>query len=74
MFRATIFSCILSLSALIGISQDVILLQDETSEKVKILEITPEQVSYVLWENQDGPRFVLPIGEVRMIILKDGHQ
>tara|TARA_B110000046_G_C12903851_1_gene359800 strand:- start:222 stop:890 length:669 start_codon:yes stop_codon:yes gene_type:complete len=73
MFRASVLSCILSLSALIGTSQDVILLQDETSEKVKILEITPKQVSYVRWGSQDGPRFVLPIGEVRMITLKDGH-
>jgi len=70
---------ILVLLAFVGLSlganaQDIILKQDGSEIKAKVLEITDQQIKYKEFDFQDGPTRNINISEVFMITYENGKR
>jgi hypothetical protein len=59
--------------ALNSFSQDVLVKQDGSKLEVKVLEITPENIKYKKWSNQEGPDYVINRSAVLVILYKNGE-
>ncbi|MGJ7030023.1 hypothetical protein [Niabella hirudinis] len=55
-------------------AQDVIIKNDKTELKAKVLEILSSEIKYKKWEMQDGPTYSINKSEVFMIIYKNGQR
>lgn len=55
-------------------AQDVIVKNDKSEVKAKVLEITDSQIKYRKFEMLDGPTYNINIDEVFMIIYKNGQK
>lgn len=58
----------------ICIAQDIIIKNDKTEIKAKVLEITDEHVKYKEFDFQDGPIYNLKKSEIFVIIYKNGKR
>lgn len=63
---------ILLLFSISGLAQDVIIKNDKTEMKTKVLEITDETIKYKKFEALDGPTYNINKSDVFMIIYKNG--
>lgn len=54
------------------IAQDVIITRDAKKIESKIQEVSPTEIRYLEWSNQDGPVFVLPVEEIAVITFQNG--
>ena len=69
-----IFAALLALATTGTLAaQDLIVKTDATQIEARVLEITPEQVSYKRFSNPDGPTYRLPIGEIDSIRYANGE-
>jgi len=61
---------------LVGISsvcaQDLIILRDGNVIEAKVMEISPSEIRYKRFDNQDGPVIILPIINVLSIRYENG--
>lgn len=67
----------LAIAFLWGIStyaQDIIIKNDKTEFKAKVLEVLIEEIKYKKWEHLDGPTYTILKSEVFMIIYKNGSR
>lgn len=55
-------------------AQDNIIKTDRTEIKVKVVEITEDNVKYKLWDRQSGPIYNINKSEIFMIIYKSGEK
>ena len=53
-------------------SQDIIVKNDKTSIKTKVLEITDNEVKYKKFDNQTGPTYSLKKSEITNIVYENG--
>jgi len=59
----------------VGVSQDfIVLLEDETEIKSKVIEITDSTIKYKKWKNLDGPLYNIQISLVSRINFQNGVQ
>lgn len=56
------------------VAQDIIVKNDRTEIKSRVLEITESQVKYKKWQFQDGPLYNLPKSEIFMIMYANGQR
>ncbi len=65
---------VLALLAVCGqaVAQDIIVMRSEKKVTAKILEITPSTISYLEWDNQDGPKYTVNISDIASIIFANG--
>lgn len=61
--------CICSFAVM---AQDVIITRDEKRIESKIQEVSPTEIRYLEWGNQEGPVFVLPVEEIAVITFQNG--
>jgi hypothetical protein len=54
------------------LGQDQLFKKDNSKQEVKILEVTPTEVKYKLFSNQEGPTYVINKKDVALIIYKNG--
>lgn len=57
-----------------AISQDIINTKKQELIKCKIVEVTPDVVKYKLYNNLDGPLFILPKTDIQTIRLESGDE
>ena len=55
-------------------AQDRIVRLDNQTIEARVLEITPDQVSYKRYSNPDGPTYVLPTRDIRYILYPNGER
>ena len=55
--------------ALSTLAQDIITKKDGTKLITKILEVSPTEVKYKKYSNQDGPTFILPTKDIRSSLI-----
>lgn len=55
-------------------AQDTIYKTDSQSIQAKILEISPSEVRYKRFSNQQGPTYVLPVGQIAYIVYQNGER
>jgi nitrogen fixation protein FixH len=53
-------------------AQDIITKKDGNEIRAKVIEINPDAIKYKMFENQDGPVYVLPNAEIFMIKYENG--
>lgn len=53
-------------------SQDIITKNDGTDIEAKILEVTPDEIKFKKFDNQNGPTFTLLISELVMVRYENG--
>ncbi|MBR4774679.1 MAG: hypothetical protein IK008_01095 [Bacteroidales bacterium] len=63
---------ILSLGCFVASAQDLVTRKDGSDIKAKVIEVSPSEVKYKAWDNQDGPTFVLPASDVLIIRFENG--
>lgn len=54
------------------LAQDQVFKKDNTKIEAKVLEITPTEIKYKLFNYQDGPLFIVNKSDVAMIIYQNG--
>jgi hypothetical protein len=59
--------CVLPISA-----QDRIVLKNSDELKAKVINISPDVVTYQLWSNLDGPTYTTPKSNILFIVYKNG--
>lgn len=69
-----ILTLILLMVCLNGFSQDIIIKNDKTELKVKVMEILPEMVKFKYAERLEGPLYSIYKREIFMIIYADGRR
>lgn len=71
--RKIISALVLALT-LMGTShaQDLITKNDGTDIKAKILEVSPTEVKYKNWDNQDGPTFIIYTSDILLVRYSNG--
>lgn len=70
-----IFILLLCITALQPLAaQDLIQKRDHTTIEAKVLEITPDEVSYKRYSNPEGPTYRLPISQVAHITYPNGER
>ena len=57
-----------------GLTQDIIIKNDKSELKSKVLEITDVSVKYKKWDNQQGPTYNIGKNEVFMIVYENGQR
>lgn len=55
-------------------AQDRIIKRDRSEIEARVLEITPEEVSYKRYSNPDGPTYRLPVAEISYIEYPNGER
>ena len=60
-------------TALTAAAQDRIVKTDNSSIEARVLEISPETVRYKRFSNPDGPTYVLPAADIRLIRFANGE-
>ncbi len=68
------FCGLLMLAAISANAQDKIYLTDGSSVQVKVKEVSPRQVIYRRWDNQDGPEYVVNRRDVDRIVYQNGFR
>lgn len=68
------FFLFLGLVVSVASAQDVIVLKNTDEIEVKVLEISPESVKYVVWEAQDGPLRVIDKRDIFFIKYQNGQK
>ncbi len=58
--------------SLLTFAQDIIITRDAQRIEGKIKEVSPTEIRYLYWDNQDGPVFVLPTAEIATITYQNG--
>lgn len=53
-------------------AQDVVIKNDKTEFKAKVLKVSDSEIEYKKWEMQDGPSYTINKRDVFMIIYKNG--
>lgn len=71
MKKITLFLLLVSIAS-IASAQDILVKNDKTELKVKVLEITETTISYKKFELLDGPTYAIAKAEVFMIIYQNG--
>jgi hypothetical protein len=67
------FICIISILLSVQLkSQDLIIKNDKTEIKSKVVEISDASIKYKRWDNQNGPNYSISPAEVFMIIYANG--
>lgn len=56
------------------LAQDIIVKNDRSEIKVKVIEILEDVIKYRNWEHQDGPLYNLSKGEIFMILYANGQR
>lgn len=56
------------------LAQDIIVKNDRSEIKVKVVEILEDVIKYRNWEHQDGPLYNLSKGEIFMILYANGQR
>ncbi len=64
----------LILSSFFSNAQDIIVLRNADEIQVKVKEITPTTISYVKWNNLDGPNYTINKSEVFFIKYENGEK
>lgn len=69
---------VLLLTALLWLSasvfaQDIIITRDAQRIESKIKEVSPTEIRYLFWDDQDGPVFVLPTSDIVTVIYQNGR-
>ena len=54
-------------------AQDLIVRNDSTRVETRVIEITPEKISYKRFSNPDGPTYVLPVADIHYIRYANGE-
>lgn len=54
-------------------AQDLIVRNDSTRVEARVIEITPEKISYKRFSNPDGPTYVLPVSDIHYIRYANGE-
>ncbi len=72
MMKLFLLSCCLIALTLISYSQDSLYLSSGELIVSKVLEITPAEIKYKSFDNQEGPSFVLLKSEVALLRLENG--
>lgn len=62
------------LCSLVGMCQDIIVLQSGEEIAAKVIKVGSEEVEYRKWSNQDGPIYSLTPGEIFMIKYQNGEK
>ena len=70
--KTIVFSIFIFLFVSASFSQDTIVLKDDYSMKVKVIEITTTMVKYKRFDQKDGPVRNVPIADVKEILYEDG--
>lgn len=68
-FLCLFLTCVFSAKA-----QDKIILLDGSSVQAKVREVSPRQVIYRRWDNQDGPEYVVNRRDVDRIVYQNGTE
>jgi hypothetical protein len=55
-------------------AQDLIIKKDGSEVRAKVTEIVPDAIKYKMFNNQDGPVYVLPKSEIFMIKYESGRK
>ncbi len=55
-------------------AQDLIVMTDNTQISARVLEISPDEVSYKRYSNLDGPTYRLPVNRIRYIEYPNGER
>ena len=55
------------------LAQDIITKKDGTKLITKILEVSPTEVKYKKYSNQDGPTFILPTKDIFLVTYQNGE-
>ena len=71
-FMKTLFSIFLILFTGILHSQDQLFKKDNSKFEVKVLEITPTEIKYKLFNYQDGPTITIAKSDVALVIYQNG--
>ena len=53
-------------------AQDIITKKDGTDIQVRVKEVSPTEVKYLRWDNQEGPLFILPASDILIIRFENG--
>lgn len=61
------------LMALSTLAQDIITKKDNTKIIAKILEVSPTEIKYKKYSNQDGPTFILPTKDILIVTYQTGE-
>ena len=69
-----IITLLLLIACFNGFSQDVIVKNDKTELKVKVMEILPEMVKFKYTERSEGPLYSIYKSEIFVIIYADGKR
>ena len=54
--------------------QDILVLKNGDEIKVKVSEVLPDLIKYKKWDNQDGPLYSEPKGNIFMIKYQNGSK
>lgn len=73
MKKALIIFALLAISCGLAGAQDLITKNDGTDIKAKVLEVSPTEVRYKMWDNQEGPVFVLNAADILLIRFENGE-
>jgi len=65
---------ILMLASIVSFAQDKIYLHNTDVISAKIKSLTPEQITYKRWDNQDGPEYTVFTADVIKIVYANGSQ
>ena len=73
MKKALIIFALLAISCGLAGAQDLITKNDGTDIMAKVLEVSPAEVKYKMWDNQEGPVFVLNAADILLIRFENGE-
>lgn len=73
MKKTLIIIALLAISCGLAGAQDLITKNDGTDIKAKVLEVSPTEVRYKMWDNQEGPVFVLNAADILLIRFENGE-
>jgi len=65
-------SMVVLVSSMLSFAQDIIITRDAKRIECKIQEVSLAEVRYQIWDNLDGPVFVLPTSEISVITFQNG--
>ena len=72
MKKVLLIAALLAGSCLMATAQDIITKKDGTDIKARVKEVSPTEVKYLRWDNQEGPLFILPASDVLIIRFENG--
>lgn len=70
--QVLLLAALLLLSASV-FAQDIIITRDAQRIESKIKEVSPTEIRYLFWDDQDGPVFVLPTSDIVTVIYQNGR-